>query len=62
MMASISLAGFANVGSMAICVGGVGALCPEKKGILSRLVLRAMIGGMLLSVLSAMLCGIVALF
>lgn len=62
MMASISLAGFANIGSMAICVGGVGALCPEKKGILSRLVLRAMIGGMLLSVLSAMLCGIVALF
>ena len=62
MMASISLAGFANVGSMAICVGGVGALCPEKKGILSRLVLRSMIGGMLLSVLSAMLCGIVALF
>ena len=62
MMASISLAGFANVGSMAICVGGVGALCPEKKGILSRLVLRAMLGGMLLCVLSAMLCGIVALF
>lgn len=62
MMASISLAGFANVSSMAICVGGVGALCPEKKGLLSRLVFRAMLGGMLLSILSAMLCGLVALF
>ena len=62
MMASISLAGFANVGSMAICIGGIGALCPEKKGVLSQLVLRAMIGGALLSILSAMLCGVVALF
>ena len=62
MMASISLAGFANVGSMAICVGGVGALCPGKKGVLSQLVLRGMIGGALLSILSAMLCGLVALF
>ena len=62
MMASISLAGFANVGSMAICVGGIGALCPGKKGVLSQLVLRGMIGGALLSILSAMLCGLVALF
>lgn len=62
MMCAVSLAGFANVGSMGICVGGIGALCPEKKGILSRIVVRAMLGGMLLSVLSAMLCGLVALF
>ncbi len=62
MMCAVSLAGFANVGSMGICVGGVGALCPEKKGVLSRIVVRAMLGGMLLSILSAMLCGLVDLF
>lgn len=62
MMASISLAGFANLGSMGVCIGGIGALCPEKRGVLSRLVFRAMLGGMLVSILSAMLCGIVALF
>ena len=62
MMCAISLAGFANVSSMGICIGGIGALCPEKKGVLSRIVVRAMLGGMLLSILSAMLCGLVALF
>ena len=62
MMCAISLAGFANVSSMGNCIGGIGALCPEKKGVLSRIVVRAMLGGMLLSILSAMLCGLVALF
>ncbi len=62
MIASISIAGFANVSSMGICVGGIGVLCPEKRGTLSKLVLRAMLGGVLVSILSAMICGIVALF
>lgn len=62
MIASISIAGFANVSSMGICVGGIGVLCPEKRSTLSRLVLKAMLGGMLVSILSAMICGIVALF
>ena len=62
MVASISLAGFANVSSMGICVGGIGVLCPDKKSTLSRLVLKAMLGGMLVSILSAIICGIVALF
>lgn len=62
MIASISLAGFANVSSMGICVGGIGVLCPEKRGTLSKLVVKAMLGGMLVSILSAMICGIVALF
>ena len=62
MVASISLAGFANLGSMGICVGGIGVLCPEKRPTLSKLVLKAMLGGMLLSILSAIICGIVVLF
>ena len=62
MVASISLAGFANLGSMGICVGGIGILCPEKRATLSKLVFKAMLGGMLLSILSAIICGIVVLF
>lgn len=62
MIASISLAGFANVSSLGICVSGIAVLCPEKKSTLSRLVLRAMLGGMLVSILSAMIVGVVALF
>lgn len=62
MVASISLAGFANMSSMGICVGGIGVLCPEKRGTLSRLIVRAMLGGMLVSILSAIICGIVLLF
>ena len=53
---------FSNFSSMGICVGGIGVLCPEKRSTLSKLVFRAMLGGMLLSILSAMICGIVALF
>ena len=62
MVASISLAGFANVSSLGICVSGIAVLCPEKKSTLSRLVVRAMLGGMLVSILSATIVGIVALF
>ena len=62
MIASISLAGFANLGSLGICVSGIAVLCPEKKSTLSRLVFKAMLGGMLVSVLSATIVGIVALF
>ena len=62
MVASISLAGFANVSSLGICVSGIAVLCPQKKSTLSRLVVRAMLGGMLVSILSATIVGIVALF
>ncbi|MDE7313373.1 MAG: NupC/NupG family nucleoside CNT transporter [Eubacterium sp.] len=62
MIASISLAGFANLSSLGICVSGIAVLCPEKKSTLSRLVFKAMLGGMLVSILSATIVGIVALF
>lgn len=62
MMMSVSLAGFANFASMGICVSGIAVLCPEKKEVLSRLVLKSMIGGFAVSVLSAMICGVVLLF
>lgn len=62
IMATISLCGFANFSSLGICVSGIGILCPEKKSTLARLVFRAMIGGVAVSLLSAMAVGFIMLF
>lgn len=62
MMLSIGCSGFANVSSMAICVSGIAALCPQMKSTLSKLVFRGMLGGFAVSVVNAMIIGIVLLF
>lgn len=62
MIAAISLCGFANLSSLGVCVSGIAVLCPEKKSTLSRLVFRAMLGGVLVSLLSAMIVGFIMLF
>ena len=62
MICAISLCGFANISSLGICVSGIAVLCPEKRSTLSRLVFKAMLGGVLVSILSAMIVGLVMLF
>lgn len=62
LVMTVALSGFANVGSMGICVSAIGALCPEKRPVLARLAPRAMLGGFGVSVLSAMMVGIITLF
>ncbi|HEQ1087102.1 TPA: NupC/NupG family nucleoside CNT transporter [Streptococcus pyogenes] len=62
LVATISLCGFANLSSLGICVSGIAVLCPEKRSTLARLVSRAMIGGIAVSMLSAFIVGIVTLF
>ena len=62
MICAISLCGFANLSSMGMCVGGIGVLCPEKRGTISRLVFKSMIGGVFVSIMSALLVSIVSLF
>lgn len=62
MICAISLCGFANLSSLGICVSGIAVLCPEKKSTLSRLVFKAMLGGIFVSMLSAMIVGIIMLF
>ena len=61
MICAISLCGFANLSSMGMCIGSIGVLCPEKRSVISRLVFRAMLGGMFVSILSALLVSIVFL-
>ena len=57
-LATYALCGFANIGSIAIQIGGIGALVPERRADLARLGLRAMIGGLLASYLTASIVGI----
>ena len=60
LIATISLAGFANLSSMGMCVGGIGVLCPEKRPTISRLVLKATIAGVFVSINSALIVSIVS--
>ena len=62
LVTTISLCGFANISSMGICIGGIGVLCPEKRGVLSKLILKATLGGVLVSINSALLVSIVSQF
>jgi len=57
-IASFALAGFANIGSVGIQIGGIGALIPERKADLARLGFRAMLAGTLANFLSAAIAGI----
>ncbi len=52
-----ALLGFANFSSIAIQIGGIGGLAPERKGEIAALGLRAMIAGNLAAFMSASLAG-----
>ncbi|HEX2091569.1 MAG TPA: NupC/NupG family nucleoside CNT transporter [Longimicrobiaceae bacterium] len=53
VVATYALCGFANFSSIAIQIGGIGGLAPERRSDLSRLGLRAMIAGTLASFMTA---------
>lgn len=54
---SFALCGFANVSSLGILLGGLGNLAPERRSDIARLGVRAVIAGMLASLLSAAMAG-----
>ena len=58
IIASYALCGFANFGSIGIQLGGIGGIAPERKKDLSKLALKAMIGGALASWLTATIAGV----
>ncbi|HLP74007.1 MAG TPA: nucleoside transporter C-terminal domain-containing protein [Bacteroidales bacterium] len=58
VIASFALCGFANFSSIAIQLGGIGVLVPERKADLARLGFKAMICGTMASYISAALAGI----
>jgi CNT family concentrative nucleoside transporter len=52
-IATFALCGFANLGSIGIQIGGIGALVPERRNDLARLSLRAMLAGTMANLMSA---------
>jgi CNT family concentrative nucleoside transporter len=52
-IATFALCGFANLASVGIQIGGIGALVPERRHDLARLGLRAMLAGTLANFVSA---------
>ena len=57
-LATYALCGFANFASIAIQIGGIGAMVPAKRADLARFGVRAMIGGLLACYLTAAIAGI----
>jgi len=57
-IATFALCGFANLGSIGIQIGGIGALAPERRNDLAKLGLRAMFAGTMANLLSAAIVGI----
>ncbi|HEY2155658.1 MAG TPA: nucleoside transporter C-terminal domain-containing protein, partial [Isosphaeraceae bacterium] len=57
-IATFALCGFANISSIGIQLGGIGALAPERRHDLARLGFRALIAGTLANFLSACIAGI----
>lgn len=57
VIASFALCGFANFSSIAIQIGGIGAMAPTRKADLARLGFKAMICGTMASYISASLAG-----
>ena len=56
-IATFALCGFANVGSIGIQLGGIGALAPNRRHDLARLGLRAMFAGTLANFMTATIAG-----
>jgi CNT family concentrative nucleoside transporter len=57
-IATFALCGFANLGSIGIQIGGIGALAPNKRDELARLGFRAMLAGTMANLMSASIVGI----
>lgn len=60
LIASFALCGFANIASVAIQVGGLSAMAPERRADLARLGFRAMFAGALATCMTACVAGVLA--
>jgi len=57
IIATFALCGFANLSSIGIQIGGIGALIPERRNELAKLGLRAMLAGTMANLISASIAG-----
>jgi CNT family concentrative nucleoside transporter len=59
---TFSLCGFANLSSIAILLGGLGVLVPEKRELIGRFGMKAVLAGSLSNLMSAALAGLMLTF
>jgi len=59
-MATYSLCGFANIGSMGIQIAGIGTMAPSRRPDLVSLAPRAMLGGAMASWMTGCIAGILS--
>jgi len=57
ILITYALCGFSNFASIGIQIGGIGSLAPSKRGVLSQLGIKALIGGTLACLLTAAIAG-----
>lgn len=60
LIATYALCGFANFSSIAIQIGGIGGLAPDRKSDLARFGLRAVLGGSLATMMTATIAGVLS--
>ncbi|XP_067246600.1 sodium/nucleoside cotransporter 1 isoform X2 [Chanodichthys erythropterus] len=58
IICTYALCGFANFSSLGIVIGGLSSICPQKKGDISAIVLRALFTGTCVSLINACIAGI----
>lgn len=58
LILTYALCGFANISSVAIQIGGIGSLAPEKKSIIAKLGFKALLGGALATCLTGTIAGV----
>ena len=61
VVTTFALAGFANFASIAIQIGSIGGLAPERRGEVAQLGLKALLAGSLVNLSNAAIAGVVAL-
>ncbi len=57
LICTYMLCGFANIASIGIQIGGIGALAPERKSLLAQLGVRSLLGGAIACLLTAVMVG-----
>lgn len=62
LIATYALCGFANFSSIAIQIGGIGGLAPERRQDLARFGLRAVLGGSIATFMTATIAGVLSHF
>lgn len=58
LIATYALCGFANFASIAIQIGGIGGLAPERRGDIARFGMRAVLGGSIATFMTATIAGV----